>query len=825
MNLKFAILAAGEGSRLQNEGISLPKPLVRINGEAMIDRLIRIFMQNGADEIVVITNDLTDQTQRHINELIATGLPIRLKVKTTPSSMHSLYEIMPMLGNGKFCLTTVDTIFREEEFSCFIDEFCRYDGDGMMAVTDFVDDEKPLYISVDSHLNITGFHDEADKTIRFISGGIYCLNSKCFPILTRCIDSGMSRMRNFQRQLVAEGLKLKAYPFSKILDVDHAEDISKAEQFLAGEDKGMKRVLMIYRAREFSPNMESHDAAILNAVGGILKARNIDVQYMDEDDFSSVLYGYDVIAHMCRRPSSLQLLKIIESNGTVVINSPQSVADCSRERFVQLFAEAGIPQPRQYAPDSPEYPLWQKNKSGWTCRPEDVRLVRSKEEHVLSSDYMYIEHLEGCLVKFYGVCSAGFFSWNYSEGQQQKFPTHDVSTDSARYTFSEDKLKSLCQHAAEVIGIEAYGGDCIINDKGEIHIIDFNDWPSFRMCLDEASVKIADSICSRLSSDNSHDRPNECPSGDDGAGNRTAKNRYIKSSDTEEWLDTVFTRPIGLLWARFFNLFGIHPNVITILSIIIGAASSFFFFHSADTSYGIVLNVVGVLLLMWANFYDSADGQLARMTGKKSRLGRILDGAAGDIWFICIYMALMLRIGSRFTYTGWQLYVAWTILFAVFAINGLVCHARQCGLADYYRNIHLFFLKGKDGSELDNYAQQSTIYKQTSWKKEPLWKFFLWFYVRYTRSQEKQTPHFQKLMQSLRQTYGEDIPQSVRRDFLRQSLPLMKWTNILTFNTRAIALYISCLIDHPEYYILFEMTVMTLIYEYMKWKHERIQVK
>ncbi len=230
--MKFAILAAGEGSRLAQEGVTLPKPLVRLNGEAMIDRLVRIFIDNGADEIVIITNNLTPLTQEHVRSMQAEGKPIRMVVKTTPSSMHSFYELYPYLGEDKFCLTTVDTIFREDEFKCYINEFKQSDYDGMMAVTDFVDDEKPLYIATDSKLNITGFYDTKQTDTSYISGGIYCLDSKSFITLKRCIEEGQSRMRNFQRQLVADGLHLKAHVFSKILDVDHADDIIKAEEFL-----------------------------------------------------------------------------------------------------------------------------------------------------------------------------------------------------------------------------------------------------------------------------------------------------------------------------------------------------------------------------------------------------------------------------------------------------------------------------------------------------------------------------------------------------------------------------------------------------------------
>lgn len=228
--MKFAILAAGEGSRLAQEGVELPKPMVRVNGEAMIDRLIRIFNNCHAEEIYIITNNLTELTQGHLRQLQEKDKKIHLIVKTTPSSMHSFYELRQVMGNGKFCLTTVDTIFREDEFRQYIQTWENADEDGLMAVTDYIDDEKPLYIATDRQLNITAFLD--DEPQRYISGGIYGLSDTSFPVIDKCISEGQSRMRNFQRQLVKDGLHLKAYPFSKILDVDHANDIEKAEAFL-----------------------------------------------------------------------------------------------------------------------------------------------------------------------------------------------------------------------------------------------------------------------------------------------------------------------------------------------------------------------------------------------------------------------------------------------------------------------------------------------------------------------------------------------------------------------------------------------------------------
>lgn len=300
--------------------------------------------------------------------------------------------------------------------------------------------------------------------------------------------------------------------------------------------------------------------------------------------------------------------------------------------------------------------------------------------------------------------------------------------------------------------------------------------------------------------------------------NNKGINSTLKSSDTEETLDIYFTRPIGYAWALFFNKFNVHPNVVTILSIILGAAAGVMFYYT-DLWH----NIAGVLLLMWANFYDSCDGQLARMTGKKTLWGRILDGFAGDVWFFSIYLAIILRLWNQnipFTDTPWTF---WILIVAAF--SGFICHGRQCALADYYRNIHLFFLKGKQGSELDNFKQQREKFHALSWKTDLWQKAFLFFYGNYTHGQEKQTPQFQRFFAKLKQVYGDDIPQEFRDRFRAQSKPLMPFTNILTFNTRAIALYISCLIDMPYLYFLFEIIVMTSLYVYMRNLHENMCAK
>ena len=232
--MKYAIIAAGEGSRLVEEGIKLPKPLVKLNGISLIDRLIDVFIKNNAESISIIVNNEMKDVQQYITSLQSNiSVPLNVVVKSTPSSMHSFFELSKFLQDQKFCLTTVDTIFKEDEFSQFIQTFIAdSEYDGMMAVTDYIDDEKPLYVDVDANMDIDGFFDSSGETLQYVSGGIYCLSPKAITTLNYCMKNGFSRMRNYQRQLIADGLKLKAFPFKKIVDVDHAEDVQKAETFL-----------------------------------------------------------------------------------------------------------------------------------------------------------------------------------------------------------------------------------------------------------------------------------------------------------------------------------------------------------------------------------------------------------------------------------------------------------------------------------------------------------------------------------------------------------------------------------------------------------------
>ena len=236
MSLKYGLIAAGQGSRLVAEGISVPKPLVKVAGETLIGRLMRLFCENDAVSVSVIINEEMTQVHDYL-KTIKLPVPLNVVVKSTPDSFHSFYELYPFLkdDDAKFCLTTVDPIFHEDEFAAYVHQFMNDDNnDALMGVTDYVDDEKPLYVKTcPDDLSISGYANEAYPGCRYISGGIYCMNQRALSLLPSACDEGVKRMRGFQQYLVDAGMRLQAWPFSKVIDIDHASDIDKAQQFLA----------------------------------------------------------------------------------------------------------------------------------------------------------------------------------------------------------------------------------------------------------------------------------------------------------------------------------------------------------------------------------------------------------------------------------------------------------------------------------------------------------------------------------------------------------------------------------------------------------------
>lgn len=288
-----------------------------------------------------------------------------------------------------------------------------------------------------------------------------------------------------------------------------------------------------------------------------------------------------------------------------------------------------------------------------------------------------------------------------------------------------------------------------------------------------------------------------------------------KSQDTEEPFDKVFTKPLGYLFTRFFIHIKWTPNMVTILSMFIGVIGGVLFYPD---SFG--WNLAGVLLVILANILDSTDGQMARLTGQKSALGRILDGMSSTLWYIAMYCAICCKLyndpipfAPGHTW-GW-------IIWAIAIVCGLLGHAQQCTMADRYRNIHLFFLKNKHGDEL--HRSEDITRQRLALPKEGanFQKVQLFIDGIFTLSQEKITPTFQKLYDAYLAA-DEDTREAIRQDYLEGSRKYIQLTNVLTFNARAYLFFALVLLNVPFLYFVLEFFGFGALKIYTQRSYEKL---
>lgn len=518
--MKFAIIAAGDGSRLAQEGVTEPKPLVKVRGERLIDRLIRIFMGNNATEIVVICNEQMSDVASHLKMIQDEGLngrhvPLRFVIKSTPSSMHSFYELRHFLRDEPFILTTVDTIFDESEFHDYVLSFqdkIAQGTDALMGVTDYIDDEKPLYVGVDKVMRVNGYYDTPQADSRFISAGIYGLTASSLDILETCIEKGESRMRNFQRALVAADLRIEAFPLTKVFDIDHIEDIKKADEGVKNLSSCCKgKTLLIQRAACYSPNSEEKDLAILQEVGCFFDDAKIICEGDFVENFSTynqlisaesvgAVNAYYQIISMARSPKALDCLEQLEQRGIRVLNSSVGIRACQRSNVEKVMRENHLPLPADEGDDG----YWVKRADAAAQSKEDVCFCHdwAEVEKIKSTfmqrgitDVVTQAHVKGDVVKFYGVESTGFFRYYYSgDDTETKFGDEERNGKPQYYPFSSSNLQGDAEKLACLLQTHIYGGDAIIQEDGSYVIIDFNDFPSFSKCRKEAAKAIFERV-------------------------------------------------------------------------------------------------------------------------------------------------------------------------------------------------------------------------------------------------------------------------------------------------------------------------------------------
>lgn len=232
--MKIAIIAAGEGSRLREEGIFTPKPLLTLHGETLLMRHIRRAAQNGFSSAAVIVNDLYPELAEYLHNTHF-PLPVEKVVKSTPGSMHSFYELRNFLRKEPFLLTTVDPVYTDEAFRHYLETIRKNpEACGVMALTSFVDDEKPLWVTTGPGMKIVSYSSEKENT-QWVSAGFYFFRPEVIPLLESAMEEGLVRMRSFQQYLLSKGCRLVGCDVGKVIDIDHAWDIKKAEELIANE--------------------------------------------------------------------------------------------------------------------------------------------------------------------------------------------------------------------------------------------------------------------------------------------------------------------------------------------------------------------------------------------------------------------------------------------------------------------------------------------------------------------------------------------------------------------------------------------------------------
>jgi len=292
--------------------------------------------------------------------------------------------------------------------------------------------------------------------------------------------------------------------------------------------------------------------------------------------------------------------------------------------------------------------------------------------------------------------------------------------------------------------------------------------------------------------------------------NKTNFKDSLKSWDTENWLDRYFYRPIAFKIALLLKPTSVTPNAVTIFSIFVGVGACLLFYPDQN----LLINLIGFALLVFANTLDCVDGQLARMTGKGSQIGRILDGMTGDIWFFTFYLVMSLRIIES--------HESWGFWFFGITVLSALSHLYQAGMVDYYKTLHLHFLKGGKNSEFEDTSAIDAKFKEMTWKKDGLSKLFLKLYFYYTKNQELFTPQLKRYINQMNASYPDGYTQEQIINYRERSLKLMPALDALTFNARSVVMLISLLLNMPWLYFIVEILVMNPLLYSTIYRHEKM---
>jgi NDP-sugar pyrophosphorylase family protein len=232
--MKYAIVAAGAGSRLQAGGITTPKPLTLLLGVPMIKRIIDVLMENDAESITVATNAAIPEIADYLRSLDK-NIPLIVKEIVSPNNYYSLQKATEDI-EGKYIGLTVDTIFEPKAFSEYVETYVKYaETEALMGVTGYIDDEKPLYVKINDEMQVEDYGLVPFEGTQWVSAGIYGLSSAIMSEAAK--DSSIDCLNSFQKWLTKKGVNVKGYDLGKAFDVDRPQEIGDAEEFIRAYSK------------------------------------------------------------------------------------------------------------------------------------------------------------------------------------------------------------------------------------------------------------------------------------------------------------------------------------------------------------------------------------------------------------------------------------------------------------------------------------------------------------------------------------------------------------------------------------------------------------
>jgi hypothetical protein len=280
-----------------------------------------------------------------------------------------------------------------------------------------------------------------------------------------------------------------------------------------------------------------------------------------------------------------------------------------------------------------------------------------------------------------------------------------------------------------------------------------------------------------------------------------------KAREVEGVLDLYFYRPIGFRLARLFAKLKMTPAAVTWLGGLLGViAGHLYYYRDLRT------NVIGMALHVCANALDNADGQLARLTHRENRDGRIIDSIADHLVFLSIYVHLTLR----------YLVASSSPAICLLALAAGISHALQGAAADYYRSSYLYFVTDRAGTGSDSSSVLRSNYRELSWRTKPWNKLLLALYLNFTRQQELLSPHLRRLRDTAGQLFHCEIPNWLRTRYRNLARPMFKWWSLLMTNTRMLVLFALLFIGQPIWYFWFELTLLNLLLVYLIVRQENM---